>query len=123
MKFAAADGASGGRQNANGPADTDREEITKEHGHQDHDADEGQGLPVQLWDTGIGASLLDAALDDHGPVDFGEGAESADHLDLAAIDFVGETNRFGASQILRHGFDLGHHLRAAAEIGARHEAL
>src|SRR5208283_5366978 len=123
VEFASADGASGSSQSANGFADADGKEVAEENGEQDDDGNECQRLAVQLGNTGVRARLVDAALRDDGPIDFGEGAISADHLHGTVVFFFGETHRLGVAQLLGQGLDLRDEMRFLAEVLAGHKGL
>src|SRR5260370_32105612 len=120
VKFAAADSASGGRQPANWPADTHREEISDENGGQNDDADECQGLPVEFGHPGVRLRLIETPLPAYRPIHLGETAVGSDLLDRVFLVLLGKAHGFRVAKLLRQSFD-SRNKRIATDSRARNE--
>src|SRR6202050_3085895 len=120
VKFGAADGPNRKDKSLNGPRDPDGEKISDNKSHDGYAHDEAQSTGGEFVDSGVDASLIQAALRDHGPVQLGNRAVGADHFDgmLRIAPGLGEVHCFGCAQFLRQLLKMFYHGRIRRDVAA-----
>jgi hypothetical protein len=121
VEFAAADSARGSREAANRFADAHGKKVPEEDGHQHHHADESQSLAVQFRHACVATGVIQAAFCNNRPIDLGECAVGANHLDGMLCPLFRKTNRLGIAEFLGQSANLLDQLSAG--FGAGHEIL
>src|ERR1700677_4605980 len=120
VKFGAADGANRKDKSLNRLRDPDGEKISDNKSHDGYAHDEAQSTGGEFVDSGVDASLVQAALRDHGPVQLRNSAVGADHFNgmLRIAPSLREVHCFGGAQFLRQLLKMFHHRRIRGDVAA-----